>query len=514
MKLGIDVGGTHTDAVILSDDGRLIGQAKQATGQDILSGIRGAVKAAIREASIEPDVVQGIFIGSTHILNALLHAKGLTDTALIRICSHPSRMRAGESWPETISRHIRCVEHLRGGYELDGSRRHALDFQELLPGLVEKIAQSGARAVAIAGTFSPLYHEEEQMLAEMIRQSLPGVMVTMSHQIGGLGYLQRENASLLNALLSHVMQDAINGLAGVMQELGFSCPYWFTQNDGSLMTLADAAAFPILTIASGVANSMRGASYLTGLKDCVVVDMGGSTTEVGIVSDGEPLELGSDSVISGIRLNVRLPKSTSLPFGGESRLGMADGEPKLFVQAEAGQTVRLTDLFLQLHPQAFPNGYARAASTTLLPKREAEALAKHVIDILRETIDRVQPVKDKLPVVLVGGGSPLLVDRLFFKYGDVFHPPGYPICNAIGACMAPVSARIDRIMWLDHRSKDEVLEEVKQELFHAVERSGARRESIRLVRVEEIPFDYYKGEVIRFRLKAVGQLGQHVPALR
>ncbi|UFJ40766.1 hydantoinase/oxoprolinase family protein [Brevibacillus humidisoli] len=515
MKLGIDVGGTNTDAVIISNEGRLIGEAKQATTFDILTGIRRAAGGVIREVSLDPRHIQGIFVGTTHVLNALYYGKGLTDTALIRICPHPSKMRAGEGWPEILKRRIKLTEQVAGGYELDGSRQKEIDFFEKRQALITRLAESGCRAVAIVGTFSPLYQQEEQMLAAIIQEALPDLSISLSHQIGSMGYLERENATLLNAMLSNVMQSAINGLSGMFEELGFHCPYWFVQNDGSLMSLEMAASFPILTIGSGVANSLRGASYLTGLRDCVVVDMGGSTTEVGLVTGGEPQELTRDVNVMGIRMNVRLPKATSLPFGGESRIVFVEGQPTFEAMLSHRQQQEqqidergctLTDVFLQLNPLAFGYRYERDPAAEQLSRRETEQVVKHATDQLRQTIDRVQPAKEKLPVVLVGGGSPLLVDRLFNKYGETIHPAGFQISNAVGACMAPVSSQIDRIYWLNNRSKEAVLDVVKQEVIEEVERSGGIKETIRLVQVEEIPFDYYKGEVIRFRLKAVGQL--------
>lgn len=498
MKLGIDVGGTNTDAVILSKEGRLLGQAKQATTPDILTGIRQTAAGVLVETGYSPERIQGIFVGTTQMLNALYQGRGLTDTALVRICPNPSQMKPGIGWPEGIARHIKLVEHLAGGVELDGSRRNKIDFSGKIDNLIARLKESGCRAVAIVSTFSSLHHEEEIELAALINRALPEMSVTLSHSVGSIGFLQRENAALLNAMLSNVMEKAIGGLSALFSELGFRCPYWFVQNDGSLMSLEKARAYPIMTIGSGVANSLRGASFLTGLDNCVVVDMGGSTTEVGLVLGGEPQELTRNSKLLGIHVNVRLPKATSLAFGGESPINTIDGLPQ--------REHRLTDVFLQLYPHTYLPRRQLGAEVPQLEQEEAEYVIKRVVDTLRETIDRVQPVKERLPIVLVGGGSPLLVDRLFYKYGETIHPPGFQICNAVGACMAPVSWQIDRIYWLNDRTKEEIVDELTREALVEVERSGGVKDSIRLVQVEEIPFDYYKGEVIRLRVKATGEL--------
>jgi len=112
--------------------------------------------------------------------------------------------------------------------------------------------------------------------------------VTASHAIGNLGLLERENAAILNACLRPLAGETISAFQTSMRQLGFACPLYLTQNDGTLMTSERAKEFPVLTFAAGATNSMRGAAFLTGIKDGLVVDIGGTSTDVGILSGGFP----------------------------------------------------------------------------------------------------------------------------------------------------------------------------------------------------------------------------------
>ena len=103
-----------------------------------------------------------------------------------------------------------------------------------------------------------------------------------------------------------------------MPRLGLTCPLYLTQNDGTLMTAAHAETFPIFSLTSGPTNSMRGASFLTGLADAIVVDIGGTTTDVGILVNGFPRARGEGAEIAGVRTNFRVPDVMSIGLGGGS----------------------------------------------------------------------------------------------------------------------------------------------------------------------------------------------------
>ncbi len=517
MKLGIDVGGTNTDAVVVRNDGKLLSWAKHLTTKDIISGIDAAAKEALKEANIPPEEISGVFLGTTHVLNALYYPNNLAKTALVRVIKKPSLIEPGILWPSSLKKYIGKVYHFKSAYDYTGKTDHlSMSNLEQINELLRDIKKYNIESICIVGVYSPLYEAEELEIRNSIKERFPEIPITMSHEIGSTGFLERENAALLNAILSLVIREAMIDLARLFKNLSLHCPYWLTQNDGSLMEIKEAADYPILTIGSGVTNSIRGASILSGLKRCIVVDVGGSTIDIGRIMNGQPeVSLGSSSIFN-IQVNVRVPKMHSLPYGGGSLISIEDdlAEIKETIannieqqgMAWGGNTWTLTDSFLRLFPNSFQDEKISLDGLRVLSKDDCQKVINRVTKEIKERIAWFQLSNEDLPVVLVGGGSPLLVNRLFGKYQKVSHPAGYHICNAIGACFAPLSAEIDKVFWLNNKTKQEVIDQAKKQLFQQLMCKGAKKESIRLESLEEIPFDYLKGEVLRIRLKGLGEI--------
>src|SRR5699024_3509446 len=112
---------------------------------------------------------------------------------------------------------------------------------------------------------------------------IPNVRLTMSAAIGSVGLLERANAAMLNASLLPLADETVDALDETLKGLGLDCPVYLTQNDGALMHVDFAKKYPVLTIASGPTNSMRGAAYLSGKEDALVIDVGGTTADVGVL---------------------------------------------------------------------------------------------------------------------------------------------------------------------------------------------------------------------------------------
>lgn len=147
--------------------------------------------------------------------------------------------------------------------------------------------------------------------------------------MGQVGLLERENASILNASIMTFAQHTIIGFQEAMRALRLSCPLFVTQNDGTLTTAASAARLPIRTFASGPTNSMRGAAFLAGLdqsanpRSTIVVDIGGTTTDVGVIlSSGFPRQAASFIEIGGVRTNFSMADVQSIGLGGGSFVRM------------------------------------------------------------------------------------------------------------------------------------------------------------------------------------------------
>ncbi|MEH7522723.1 hydantoinase/oxoprolinase N-terminal domain-containing protein [Bacillus sp. JJ1503] len=517
MRLGIDVGGTNTDAVIIKGDRKLISWSKCLTTKDIISGIVSSAKEAIHEAGVLPEQISGVFLGTTHVLNALYYPNNLSKTALVRIIKKPSLIAPGVQWPSNLKKYIEKEYFVKSGSDYTGeSNPHFVSLLDQINELLTDIKKYNIESICLVGAYSPFYDTEELEIRDIIRKFYPGIPITMSHKVSSIGFLERENAALLNAILSNVIRQAMTDISKHFKEMSLNCPCWLIQNDGSLMEIKEAADYPIRTIGSGATNSTRGASILSGLEKCIVVDVGGSTIDVGRIMNGQPeVSIGSSSIL-GINVNIRVPKVHSLPFGGGSLISVENDLVEIRATiandienqgvAWGGSIWTLTDSFLRQFPDTFQDEKINLTGLQMLSEEACEKVINKVTKEIKEWIARFQPSNEDLPIVLVGGGSLLLEKRLFGKYQRVSQPIGFHICNAIGACFAPLSAEIDKVFWLNDKTKQEIIEQAKEQLFQQMISQGAKKETIQLVSLEEIPFDYLKGEVLRIRIKAFGEI--------
>src|SRR5712691_1074318 len=315
MRIGIDVGGTNTDAVLM--DGRsVLAEVKTPTTPDVTSGIVTVLRTLIADSGVEADQVQGVMIGTTHFTNAVVEAKRLMPTACIRLGLPATQaLPPMVDWPERLrevlgNHHFLC----HGGHEFDGREISPLDPDELRRVAVE-IGERGIRSVAISSVFSPVNTESE----------LPDAAISLSHEIGRIGLLERENATIMNACLRDLAVHIVEAFNSALAEFGIEAPVYLSQNDGTLMSVEFAERYPVATFASGPTNSMRGAAFLSGILDCAVVDIGGTTSDVGMLQHGFPREASIAVEIGGVRTNFRMPDVFSFGLGGGS-IVREDGE--------------------------------------------------------------------------------------------------------------------------------------------------------------------------------------------
>src|SRR5581483_10547705 len=146
------------------------------------------------------------------------------------------------------------------------------------------------------------------------------VAVTLSHHLGRIGLLERENVALLNAALLDLARRTTRAFTDAIARSGLRAPLYLTQNDGTVMLAEVAARFPVYSFASGPTNSMRGAAFLSKLDDAIVVDVGGTTSDIGCLRHGFPREANNVVEVGGVRTLFRMPDLLSLGLGGGSRV--------------------------------------------------------------------------------------------------------------------------------------------------------------------------------------------------
>lgn len=164
----------------------------------------------------------------------------------------------------------------------------------------------------------------------------------------------------------------------------------------------------------------------------------------------------------------------------------------------------LTDSYLKIYPNSFSNEHIYLEELDKLPRQRCVDAIDLITNEIKEKVSRFQRGNVLYPVVLVGGGSPMLVNRSFGKYQKVIHPAGYHISNAVGACFAPHSAQIDKVFWIKEKTKQEIIEMETSSLFNQLIKKGVNKDNMELISVEEFPFDYMAEDVLRLRLKVLG----------
>ncbi len=511
MRIGVDVGGTNTDAVLM-DGTKVISWHKTPTTPDVSSGIISALEHLLQESQVPNDRILAVMIGTTHFTNAVVERKRLIPVAAVRV-----GLPATESlppmvdWPsdlrDSLGNHTYLVH---GGHEFDGREIASLGEQELSE-VAADIRRKGLRSVAITAVFSPVNTGMEERAAEILRQEVPGLFITLSHEIGRIGLLERENAAIMNACLRGLAEHIVSSFRDALSRLHIDAPFYISQNDGTLMNADFAEKYPVLTFASGPTNSMRGAAFLSGVKEAMVVDIGGTTSDVGMLMHGFPRESSVAVAIGGVRTNFRMPDVLSFGLGGGSlvrqngavHIGPDSVGYELTTRGLVfgGDTLTTTDI-------AVAAGVVKLGEASRVAHLDRGLVSQAVDEVHRAVdvaVDRMKTSAADLPVILVGGGT-ILISRPIHGASEVIKPEHFAVANAIGAAIAQVGGEVDRVFSLETMTRDQVLGQAKSEAIGKAVEAGAAAETVQVVDVDEVPLTYLPSNAVRVRVRAVGDL--------
>ena len=513
-KLGIDVGGTNTDAVLIDEKLQVIAEYKQPTSKDIYDGILKALRAVLEQSGIDRKEISQAMLGTTQCTNAIVERKHLAPIGILRIGAPATLgIPAMVDWAEDIRKIAVSAEIIGGGFEYDGKELAAFDvaaarhFFENLKGKVE--------SVAISCVFSTVRNEHEVLAAKLCKEIMgEDVHISISSEIGSMGLIERENATILNAALYQVAERFTEGFARSLKDEGVTnAKVYLSQNDGTLMTMEHARRYPILTIACGPTNSIRGASYLSDVKNAIVIDVGGTTTDLGVISQGFPRESSVAATIGGVRTNFRMPDVLSIGLGGGS-IVRQKGDGSITVgpdsvgfeitskaQVFGGDVLTATDIAVRLG-RADIGDKCKVAD---IDEEMAKEAMKVIISLAEDGIDSMKISNGDIDVILVGGGSVILPEKLMGAK-TVTKPNHFGIANAIGSAISKVSGTLEKLVNYDEISRDKALEQAKEEAVLIAVESGAIRETVEIIDVEDVPLAYYPGNTNRIKVKAAGDL--------
>jgi N-methylhydantoinase A/oxoprolinase/acetone carboxylase beta subunit len=326
-----------------------------------------------------------------------------------------------------------------GGHEFTGREISALDTEQ-----VKRVANRSAAAglpIAVVGVFSAVNPEHERRVAEICSEVAgPAHPISLSSEIGSIGFLERENATILNSALTDIARKATGSFEEAVREACGPARRYFTQNDGTLMPLEYALRYPSLMLASGPANSMRGAAYLSGSSDGIVIDVGGTTTDIGVLVHGFPREAPLAVEIGGVRTNFRMPDVVSLALGGGTivrqekgriRLGPESVGFELTKQALAfgGAVSTFTDVAIVL-------GHAKLGAHR--PEMDAEMAAEAyalAMQRLERGVERMRPSSESLPPL------PLVAEACFCRNACKTGPFSVPLTSWLPMPSEPPSPK-------------------------------------------------------------------------
>ena len=507
-RIGIDVGGTNTDAVLL-DDGRVVHAIKTPTTADVTSGIVTALDLLGRDPAVARGAIDGVVIGTTHFVNAVIQRRHLAPVAAVRIGLPASAsLPPFCDWPDDLATLVRGSVHmLEGGHDYDG--REFMPFDEAgMRDAARQIRDAGLRAVAVASAFSPLDPAHEDRAGAILAEECPDATVTLSHTLGRIGLLERENAALLNAALTDLARTTIAGFREAIAASRISAPLYLTQNDGTVMSAETAMALPVMSFASGATNSMRGAAFLSGLQDAMVVDVGGTSSDVGQLRRGFPREANSVVEIGEVRTLFRMPDLFSIGLGGGSivqqdpvAVGPASVGYRITEEALVfgGQTLTATDAAVAAGIVAIGD----ATKAAQMPRELARAVLAAARAMLEDAIDRMKTEAGDVPLLAVGGGAFLVPDRLA-GVSQVIRVPHGDCANAVGAAIAQVSGETDQV-YRDMTREAAIAAAEAQAIERAVA-AGAERGTLQTVEVEDMPIAYLPGNALRVRVRVAGEM--------
>ncbi|GGH68183.1 hydantoinase subunit beta [Compostibacillus humi] len=513
-RIGIDVGGTHTDAVLLDENNEVVSETKASTTTDVTTGIYNAMHKVITEANVDRENIRYAMLGTTHCTNAIVERKGLNNVAVVRIGA-PATLAVKpltgvpEDLKEALGKYVYLV---RGGHEFDGREIAALDEAHLYE--IANEVKGKVDSIAITSVFSPVSRVHEERARDIFAEVLgPDVAISLSSEIGSVGLLERENATILNASVVNVAKTAADGFIQALKNEGINASVFFGQNDGTLMSVDYAVKYPIFTVACGPTNSLRGASYLADLTDAIVVDVGGTTSDVGILVNSFPRESSLEVEIGGARTNFRMPDLVSIGLGGGTIIRIKDNgdftigpdsvgyrlpEKALIF---GGDTLTATDVAVALGKAELGD----PAKVAHLDRALLERVYAKMVEMVEEAIDKMKTSADPIPVILVGGGSILLPTELEGA-SEVIRPEHSGVANAIGSAISQVSGQIEKIYLLDEVGRENALEAAKEEAKEEAVTAGANKDSLVIVDIEDVPLAYLPGNATRIRVKAAGEL--------
>ncbi|MFP4048617.1 MAG: hydantoinase/oxoprolinase family protein [Desulfovermiculus sp.] len=456
MILGIDVGGTHTDAVLLNKDG-LLAAAKVITDhQDLLSSVRAALAEVVQ--GHDTAQVKRFNLSTTLCTNAIVQGD-LEEVGVL--------VSAGPGIDPELFGIGSCYAVIPGGLDHRGTEIKPLDFGYAKSKIME-FKERGVRIFSVIGKFSPRNPIHENQLAELVENSCD--FLTLGHALSGqLNFPRRVATSYYNSAIWPIFNDFANSVADSLHDFGLKPPHVnILKADGGTMTFSQARHTPVESIFSGPSASVMGIMAICPIEsDAVLLDMGGTTTDVAVFADGDPLIEAESVELAHRPTLVRAMKTKSIPLGGDSEVYASQGTvcvgPRRMgpCMAQGGDVPTLVDALNCAKQYFYGQTQASDQGMQVLGQELGwnpdqvswkvihefcRVLKQETLDMLNEINERpVYTVHEFLEyrqivpkrIYLMGGPAQVMAPFISQAFGlPVVVPDNYAVANALGAALA------------------------------------------------------------------------------
>ncbi|MGD2144457.1 MAG: hydantoinase/oxoprolinase family protein [Anaerolineae bacterium] len=319
LVLGIDTGGTYTDGVLLDYDLRevLATHKSLTTKRDFAIGIERVIEGIAIE---DPSEVRMVSLSTTLATNAIAEGKG-KRVALVLVGYDPELISSFKLGARFATPNY---YYFAGGHDLYGREREELN----LPAILDTVnaIKRDVDAIAISSYFSPLNPEHENRVYEAVSR-ICDLPLVLGHQLSTkLGSVARATTAALNASLLAVLQDFIIAVRRAMGNRQIDAPLMMVRGDGTLMSDDFASRTPVETIHSGPAASAMGGRFLAGLDSALVLDVGGTTTDLALIEGGEVTVSEEGASVGDYQTAVSAADLFSVALGGDSHITLDRGK--------------------------------------------------------------------------------------------------------------------------------------------------------------------------------------------
>ena len=451
MLLGVDVGGTFTDAVLV-DNGMIIKQAKvKTTQEEVLRGMLQALDIVL--AGNEPDAISRVVVSSTIVTNTL--TEGKTEPVFLAVMAGPGMSTKGRFPTEP---------YLAEGYV---DHRGQIIKSASVNEKIVKTMSAGKEVAAVSGKFAVRNQKNEQELRVQLKEAGFKRIFMGSEISGELNFVRRTNSAYFSAAVYNKFKDFIGQVEDSIRRRGIAAQVQILKADGGTIPLAAALEQPVETVFTGPAASVLGIEALNAPSvNAISLDVGGTTTDIAFWSGGFPLLANRGAKIAGYPTSVRAFHMRSIGLGGDSRIRKTDkgftvGPDRVGpAMAIGGTEPTLSDALIALRCVSFGDeGKAREAMMSLKGTNDTvEAIAEQIVlaavtkiedtiaeMILEWNLQPVYTVNDVIKgtefvpekLIGVGGAAPGLIPVLAMKMGlPVEIPVGAMVANAVGAAVS------------------------------------------------------------------------------